>query len=233
MYNVTGRLGAGKTLLIVIMGNDDFKLKNIEVKSNFFTTFSKKINPLEIARFEIENCTVLLDEAHTIFDSRNSHSPLNKLFSYFFTQSRKRDVNIYCTTQFNHLIDRRMRDLADYTVKCFPRKNRAIDDFYYTLTVYDEPLDTFRLRYSNAQKFFDMYNTKEKIVPMIIDEESINFDDLIEDFNACDTKRSFVALIKKTYLHLDIESIGACYDFIKKDDMKRAKRVLFCNVTQG
>jgi hypothetical protein len=51
-------------------------------------------------------------------DSRTSQSKLNRLFTYFFAQTRKRGVDLYICTQHIDLIDKRLRRAADIRGTC-------------------------------------------------------------------------------------------------------------------
>lgn len=226
LTNISGLLGTGKTLLSVILAQED-KKKGTDIKSNFHIDFAEKLNPLSLINFELSNCSVVLDEAHTIFDSRTSSSPLNRLFGYFFLQSRKRKVTIYLTAQFNHSVEIRIRDICDYNILCCPRKNKKKDNFRYIVSSCGEIVNDVTLTYENAKPFFKLYNTEQVIIPLMIDKDSVNFDEILEDHKACKNKSSFSTLVKKTYPNLEIMSINACYDFIKLEDIKRAKRCLF------
>jgi len=65
--------------------------------------------------------TVVLDEAYLFADARMSQSGFNKLLSYFVLQTRKRDVDLYLTTQQFENIDRRLRQNTDIRVLCLPK----------------------------------------------------------------------------------------------------------------
>ncbi len=67
--------------------------------------------------------TVVLDEAYLFADARMSQSGFNKLLSYFVLQTRKRDVDLYLTTQQFENIDRRLRQNTD--IRVLARYNKA------------------------------------------------------------------------------------------------------------
>ena len=67
---------------------------------------------------ELENCVLFLDEMYQIADSRSSATKLNKLFTYFIVQTRKRGVDLYvCTHHLDHL-DLRLRRAVDIRGAC-------------------------------------------------------------------------------------------------------------------
>lgn len=67
---------------------------------------------------ELENCTLLIDEAQNEMDSRTPASLINRLLGYFIAQAGKMDVNIYYTTHMGTLVDLRLRYEADAIVYC-------------------------------------------------------------------------------------------------------------------
>ncbi len=67
---------------------------------------------------ELEDCVLFLDEMYQIADSRSSGTKLNKLFSYFIVQCRKRGVDLYiCTHHLDH-VDLRLRRAIDVRGAC-------------------------------------------------------------------------------------------------------------------
>ena len=102
----------------------------------------------------------------------------NRVYSYWFLQTRKRKVDIIGTTQFLHQIDKRLRGIADYIIwckkiTCEPEKknyrfndNGRLDDVYIILEPFDNheqrPLKK-RVFYANP--FFSLYDTNEVVDP--------------------------------------------------------------------
>ena len=64
------------------------------------------------------DCTVILDEAYLMVDSRLSQQGYSRLMTYFMLQSRKRDVDLYVTTQQFENIDVRFRRNANVRALC-------------------------------------------------------------------------------------------------------------------
>lgn len=71
---------------------------------------------------EMENCILILDEAYLYMDSRSGQSKMNKLFSYFIAQTRKRDVDMFVAVQHIDLVDKRLRRAVDERGTCRYRK---------------------------------------------------------------------------------------------------------------
>jgi len=67
---------------------------------------------------ELEDMILLTDEMYQMADSRSSGTKLNKLWSYFVVQTRKRGVDMYiCTHHLDH-IDLRLRRAVDIRGSC-------------------------------------------------------------------------------------------------------------------
>lgn len=83
-----------------------------------YTKFSVEWFLEHLSDHELENCVLFLDEMYQMADSRSSGSKLNKLFTYFMVQTRKRDVDVYfCTHHLDH-VDLRLRRAADIRNSC-------------------------------------------------------------------------------------------------------------------
>lgn len=67
---------------------------------------------------ELEDMILLTDEMYQMADSRSSATKLNKLWTYFVVQTRKRGVDMFiCTHVFDH-IDLRLRRATDVRGSC-------------------------------------------------------------------------------------------------------------------
>lgn len=83
-----------------------------------FTKFSLEWFLEHLSDHELEDCVLFLDEMYQIADSRSAGSKLNKLFTYFMVQTRKRNVDVYfCTHHLDH-VDLRLRRAADIRNSC-------------------------------------------------------------------------------------------------------------------
>ena len=156
---VIGNIGSGKTLLLAIIGKHS--------KRRIFSNFQLDLplyNELEIIDLlDLENnIIVFIDEAYTWLESRTSMSTLNRYLSYIIFQSRKRNIDIYTTSQMFSSIDIRLREQSDIIIEC-----RIIDDgFQYTFRdSYNRKISTFILPYSKAKKYFSIYDTYEIVEP--------------------------------------------------------------------
>lgn len=83
-----------------------------------FQKFSLEWFLEHLADHEMEDCVLFLDEMYQIADSRSSGSKLNKLFTYFMVQTRKRGVDVYFCTHYLDHVDLRLRRAADIRNSC-------------------------------------------------------------------------------------------------------------------
>lgn len=123
IVTMEGVMGSGKTTAAVALAYEEFKNNGKKVISNTHLNFD--YTHLDLAWFvehvvdaELEDCVLILDEMYQIADSRSSQTKLNKLFTYFVVQTRKRGVDLYiCTHHLDH-IDLRIRRAADIRGAC-------------------------------------------------------------------------------------------------------------------
>lgn len=71
---------------------------------------------------ELVNSVLLLDEAYIYLDARTGASKLNKLFTYFIVQTRKRGVDLYICTHHVDIVDKRLRRAIDVRGTCRYKK---------------------------------------------------------------------------------------------------------------
>ena len=165
MYLVSGSKGSGKTLTATLYAYEAYK-KGRVVVSNIKLSFPhERLNKHEIQSImkqgNLRNCFLLLDEVHTITDSRRSMSKKNVDWSYFFTQSRKLGVDIMATTQRVGQVDVRYRLNTDIFVGC---RKVQITPFQFVITQEWEFADTGRtmtLIEAHPEKAFKLYDTDE------------------------------------------------------------------------
>jgi hypothetical protein len=108
---------------------------------------------------EMLNTTLLLDEAYLYMDKRNSSTKMNKMFSWFIAQTRKKNVNLLICVQKENLIEFRLEQAATHFIKCSPLgktgrfinlvKNRKNGERFTQIV--------------NGLDYFDMYETDEMI----------------------------------------------------------------------
>jgi hypothetical protein len=111
------------------------------------------------------NALIIIDEAYTIADSRQSFKTENMDFSIAAFQSRKMKSDIIYTCQIRGSIDIRLRDSLTYLISC----NNDNTSFNYTLfqkrrigdnMIFDE-INEFSVEIEDAKKYFKFYDTYE------------------------------------------------------------------------
>lgn len=220
---VAGLEGGGKTLLLTIFGFLDYDVEGIEIKSNYKTTFSEYVNPVQILKLELENCTLLMDEAWSQVDSR-SNSLAQRLNTYMFVQSRKSDVNVYYSSQLLGAVDLRYRDLSETKILA----ERLSYGFRYTLFDHMGNMEgEFIIEDEQADPFFEMYNHKDLVLPAELDSKNIlPFDDILSLAERLSTKKGFTVALKGKLPYVTGEIISGVYDMIQDGEIELAKDVL-------
>lgn len=158
---IIGNLGSGKTYIMTLLTYSDGR----ELWSNYKIN-SERYKQLDIIDlFDLpDNIILLMDEGYAWLESRASGSELNVYLSSILYHSRKTFTDIYITTPDFSTIDKRFRKLVNYIVFCKHRDNFLSDDFQFLF--YDKENHSFgshTLLYSNAKKYFGLYDTYEKI----------------------------------------------------------------------
>ena len=124
VYSFEGPQGTGKSSSAVSLAVEEFFKYGAKIISNNhinnipYQHFNLEWFVDNIATNELEDCVVFLDEAYQYFDSRTSMGKINRLFTYFIVQTRKRGVDLYlCTHNINN-IDVRVRQAIDVRGAC-------------------------------------------------------------------------------------------------------------------
>jgi len=145
-----------------------------KIYSNFNLKFpdGKKAEHLTIDLLtpELNNCVVLIDEAYAWLESRTSMKSLNRYMSYILFQSRKRDLDIYLTTQLTSSIEMRFQNLADHLITArfinahsvYSKKMFQYDVLSYTPSG-KMIKRIFTIDFDKARKYFGLYDTREVI----------------------------------------------------------------------
>lgn len=170
---VNGSLGSGKTLFLVIDGCR-LHSNNKTIYSNFNLKFpdgkkAKKLT-LDLLTPELNNCTVLIDEAYAWLESRTSMKSINRYLTYILFQSRKRNLDFYLTTQLTSTIEMRFQNLADHQVTARFIKAHSLYSksvFLYEVKSYTTSgkiiKRMFTMDFKIAKNYFELYDTREVI----------------------------------------------------------------------
>lgn len=110
---IEGFLGDGKTVYMVSCGLDDYKHSR-KIYSNL-KLYGIEYEELHIEDFlntenadKYKNATLLIDEITLFMDCRRSGKKENIALSTLLRQSRKRNIDIYCTCQNADEVDLRL-----------------------------------------------------------------------------------------------------------------------------
>lgn len=175
-----GQLGNGKTLGMVAKALRILKNNpNLTVYANFeFWWYDFKGNKVYASKLtswaqlnSLENCLVLLDEGHILFDSRDFKNNIEK--THFVLQSRHVGLNILITTQVLDQIDNRIRRIIDKLVICEKKKNRQGERYfaYHHLTPSSLSTDTFNIGRSEyltkPHLVWNHYDTLEIVTDLV------------------------------------------------------------------
>jgi len=109
-----GLMGSGKSLTSTALAHSEYELNHRKVISNNhlnfpYTFFDLKYFLDHLEDEELNDCVLLLDESYLYLDGRTSSTKLNKLFTYFVVQTRKRGVDMYICIHHIDMIDKRLR----------------------------------------------------------------------------------------------------------------------------
>jgi len=173
----TGKLGSGKTIAMVIdaflayyggsilLSNmKELKLKNFYFRVDDALALMDMLNPER-------KYTFILDEASGEADNRDFFSLKNKKFSKFISQARKRNIDVIYASPWISSVEKRLRELTDYIVRCKAirdpnddnPKTNLIGLYYRKYDVEEERMKRYYISAQTAKFFYKYYNTKEFI----------------------------------------------------------------------
>lgn len=179
LIGIEGGLGSGKTIdMIRYLLKDYFKYKkhimcNIKIKDIKYENVDiNKLLNYDDNNTSLYNITLGIDELTVFADCRTSTSKANRIFSYLVLQSRKRNVDIYYTTQDLGMIDYRIVKHTLITVHCetlFNEKNKEIDGIrLYSIIDRTNPFRPKLTRFKlDITPYYEWYDTDEIVEPKI------------------------------------------------------------------
>lgn len=221
IIGICGLLGQGKTLFLTRIGYYDHKEKRT-VKANYMVSFGELVNPRDLLEFELENCTLLLDEINTFLDSRVS-GEAERYLDYFFLQSRKRNVSVIYTAQMIHMVDRRLREITDI----FFRANKTNKGFTYERFLGGYYADSIDLSMKEAKQIFKLYDTRQVIMPIYLTQKStMTIQELEKIFNDSVSKNSFKMSLRSVNPWITLDRCDAVYDYLKNGKSEQVVKLL-------
>lgn len=182
---VNGPLGSGKTLLMTFFAYKYHKSTDIYSNYHLDLENAHDIGPHDVS--QIREGLLLIDEAYTWIDSRESQDDLNKFMSKMLFQSRKRDMDIIISAQLTHSVDLRFRDLSDIIISAEGKRTKKGSDgveryaFKY-LVDNGRDVRTMFIVDKLCKILYDIYDTKEfpDQQENVSEYEAKKTDDLIE-----------------------------------------------------
>lgn len=226
-FGISGNIRSGKTLIMTLILYL-MHLRGYPIYTNYRTTFSKYISPLDLINFNIGRGCLGLDEIHTMIDSR-MNSQAGRYITYFMTQSGKRDVHIFYTTQAFMMVEKRLRELTHIRVLC----QRNMIGFVYRMYKLDENgtdytyMRTITMPFKRAKPLFPLYDTKEIVyAPDVSSENIMSWEQLMEVYSEAPTKQGFKILLRKMDPYLSLDTAGAIFDYIKADMPDKARKLM-------
>jgi len=153
-------------------------LKGRNIYSNIHLNFPYKLIDIEqIKNCELENGVVIWDEMHNVLSSRRFMKKLSIIIcDGFISMVRKKDLDIFGTTQLLRKLDVRIRDERDYTYECYKyvyvnnewlnwiRPDREIpkdSPVMIQVDCYDMFNGEKSTIYFKANDYYNLYNTRE------------------------------------------------------------------------
>lgn len=171
IIGITGKIGSGKTLLASYLANEGHKdgqtiISNYRLKIPHQLITLPDIEDYANKHSSLKKCMLILDEAQTILDCRQSIK--NRIMSYFILQTRKRDVDIVFTSQQFWNVEKRLRENTDYVLVCSAIRSKENNKILLAVNVEIneyEGRDTFNYRGNfmirDPASVFKLYDTYE------------------------------------------------------------------------
>ena len=161
LFGIVGELGSGKTLALTFLAHNHAS-KGSNVFSNY-RLYGIPFYPVKRADEldSIRDGFCAFDELWTWLDSRVSLSKKNRIVANILARSRKRKLTIAYTTQTMGQIDRRVREVTDFTAYPVLNRNQTICTIYIFM---GSNTKVFHKKISfPTQPVFQLYNTEEEI----------------------------------------------------------------------
>jgi SpoVK/Ycf46/Vps4 family AAA+-type ATPase len=207
-----GLLGSGKTLGAVAFAKELKEKEGLKVLANCHIAFGELVNPIDLIQFELNKCVLIIDEAYTVLDSR-TNTKAGQLLGYFLKQSRKRDVWVFYTSQRLMDVDIRLRQITNRIIYC--EKSDEEKAFSYTIIEGREIIDTKLLTFKQAEKIYVLYDTRELIMPMGVEDNITNMDHLKQLIEDCSNQQTFVTVVRKENPFIEPDTAKALYTLLK------------------
>lgn len=171
---ILGGRGHGKSAYATWRALYDHQIRGKKIYSNFWINIPHALPNLNNPKEDIQNASVIFDEAYISVNARLSMSKANRLINYFVFQSRKVDVDLYFVVQLGRTIDVLIRDSADKLTMCkalyrgadgiLRVKDTDTDAIDATAVItFDQNNDRFHTAIFDPKPFYAFFDSKERI----------------------------------------------------------------------
>ena len=121
--SLEGVMGSGKSLTAVALAYTEHKTMGKRVIANIDLKFEHTYLTLEyfldnLVTEELNDCVTILDETYLLLEARSSMGKLNRLFTYYIGQTRKRGVDLFLCFHHIDTLDKRVRRAIDIRGTC-------------------------------------------------------------------------------------------------------------------
>ena len=196
-----GVRGSGKSTLMVRMameewasainkGFNDFKILHngfIDSTHEFWgdhdgrvrrTSLLEVVNLLETGVDALDNSLILFDEVQSLLDARFGMGYGGIMLSQFLMQIRKRGISVLYTTQFEHNIDRRLKeqtDIVGFVSSAKKEKGRNVGVRFVHQGQFAPPSFTKKKYYNDMYKAWPIFDTHA-----LINAETLTKDEITQ-----------------------------------------------------
>lgn len=170
--------GNGKTMSAVFFAYQQYK-EGKTIYTNFQTTFSKKVTINELITLfkndKLSNTTIILDEAQLyLMNSGVKAGVIKELINLFIAQTRKREIDIFLTTQRYKNLNNKLRihcDIILIPVKYHIQKNKLTSVCNsdtckqpHAICIYNIMTQSFLSYILDPEKIGILYNSNEIVL---------------------------------------------------------------------
>ena len=127
IVSLEGPMGSGKTCTATALAYTEYAKNGKKVVANYhmnfpYTYMDHNYWLAHLTDNELANCVIVLDEGYLESDSRLSGGRKERLWSYFYAQTRKRNVEMFIPMLHIDEVDKRLRRKVDIRGTVTPRE---------------------------------------------------------------------------------------------------------------
>lgn len=188
-----GTLGAGKTLLMSVLGASIASQQGVNIYANYKTKFADRINGIQHL-VQLENGLMLIDEAQSLLDSREFGKNVD--ITQWLLLIRKVRLGMFYTTQHIDFVDKRLREITDVLFWCQKAYNygqKCTKVNTYRL-LGNDAIHTGTMALSYQSWMFDLYDTNDREVKLTIDGYGVPYNIDMLTAKSSQSKRGSAAL---------------------------------------